>query len=135
MNRYLVDTNVLLRFLTGEPAEQAKRAKAFFEKSETGEICVRISPLVVTEVIFILTGRHYGFARSEVARTLTQFLQNPAFEVEQRDVVLEALEIFRTIKIDFVDAWLAADAKASLAGVASFDHDFKKITDLNWMAI
>ena len=60
---YLLDTNVILRFLTGEPEAQALRAKALFEQSEAGVLTIRILPLVIAEVVFVLTGKHYQMDR------------------------------------------------------------------------
>ena len=77
MTTYLLDTNVILRFLTGEPEAQAQRAKALFEQSEAGVLTIRILPLVIAEVVFVLTGKHYQMNRAEVAEALILFLENP----------------------------------------------------------
>ena len=131
MTRYLIDTNVILRFITGEPEDQAQQAKKLIEKCESGVLSVRILPLVVAEVTFVLTGRFYEFKRTEIARELIQFIQTPSFEVESRDVLIAAILIFRDHKIDYIDAYLAAEAQASGCGIASFYRDFKKISGLD----
>ena len=43
--RYLVDTNVLLRFLSGEPAAQAQAARKLFSRAAAGEIVLDVSPV------------------------------------------------------------------------------------------
>lgn len=130
MKRYLVDTNVLLRFLTGEPETQAEQAKRLVQQSENGALSLRIVPLVVAEVVFVLTGRHYQLEREAVVRVLTEFLEAPGFEVDNRDTLLAALQIFRQQKVDYVDAYLVAEAMGTSTGIASFDRDFKRFPEL-----
>ncbi len=47
--RYLVDTNVLLRFLSGQPAAQAAAARKLFAHAANGEVVLEISPVIVAE--------------------------------------------------------------------------------------
>jgi predicted nucleic acid-binding protein len=126
----LVDTNLIVRFLTGEPEKQAARAKALFAAHDAGELGLRVIPLVVAEVVFVLSGKIYGYERDEVVDALIPFLQSPSLDVEKRDVVLLALELYREYPIDFVDACLAAEARLAGHAVASFDTDFQKIPKL-----
>lgn len=127
MKRYLVDTNLVVRFLTGEPEGQAARVKDLFAANESGDIRLKLVPLVVAEVVFVLSGKIYGYDRSEIASALIPFVQSPSLDVEDRDELLLALELYRDHTIDFVDACLAATARIAGDGVASFDGDFKKI--------
>jgi len=78
MKTYNVDTNLILRFLTGMPEHHAKLAAEFFQQGEDGKHQVQITPIVVSEVVFVLTGKIYGCSRIEVADQLLQFLSNPA---------------------------------------------------------
>ena len=52
--RNLVDTNVLLRFLSGLPAKQAEAAKPRFEEAAAGRIFLDVSPVIVAEVMYTL---------------------------------------------------------------------------------
>lgn len=125
MKTYLVDTNLVIRFLTGEPEKQAQVAAEFFQLSETENITLRFCPIVVAEVVFVLTGKIYGYPRKLVAEKLLQFLQNPSFKIQESDVIEKALKLFLKRKIDFADAYLAATGVVSGCGVVSFDKDFR----------
>ena len=127
---YLVDTNLIIRFITGSPESQAQVAADFLKKGDCGELTVQFSPIVIAEVVFVLTGKVYSYPRAAVVEHLLEFIQNPSFKVQELEVLIEALGLFRAHKIDFADAYLAASAKQSGATVASFDKDFKKIKDL-----
>lgn len=131
MKTYLLDTNVILRFLTGEPEAQAQRAKKLFEQSESGVLNIRILPLVVAEVVFVLTGKHYQMDRAEVAEALMLFLENPNFDIADRDSLISGLQLFKQHTIDYADAYLAAEAQTHDCGIASFDQDFLKISGLD----
>ena len=128
---YLVDTNLVIRFITGSPGSQAQLAADFLKKGDRGEFAVQFSPIVIAEVVFVLTGKVYSYPRAAVVKHLLEFIQNPSFKVLELEVLIEALGLFRAHKIDFAGAYLAASAKQSGATVASFDKDFKKIKGLN----
>lgn len=130
MKSCLVDTNLIIRFLTGEPEKPAVRAKDLFAANESGELTLKVVSLVVAEVVFVLSGKVYGYDRDEVVSALIPFLQSPSLDVEKREVVLLALKLFRDHPIDYVDACLAAEARLAGHAVASFDADFKKIPKL-----
>ncbi|MEN8662246.1 MAG: PIN domain-containing protein [Lentimonas sp.] len=131
MKTYLLDTNVILRFLTGESEAQAQRAKLLFEQCEAGVFSIRILPLVIAEVVFVLTGKYYQMERAEVAKALILFLENPSFDVADRDSLIRGLQIFQQHNIDYADAYLAAEAQINDCGIASFDQNFQKIPDLD----
>lgn len=128
---YLLDTNVILRFLTGEPEPQALRAKTLFEHAESGALTIRVLPLVIAEVVFVLTGKHYQMKRADVADALILFLENPRFDVVERDSLIRGLQLFKQHNIDYADAYLAAEAQMHACGIASFDQDFLKISGLD----
>lgn len=135
MKTYLVDTNVILRFITREPETQAQQAAQFFQQCENGEALLKFSPIVIAEVVFVLTGKIYGFRRNVVAEQLQRFLSNPSFQVHDLDEILLALKLFKSHAIDFADAYLAASAQLSGETVASFDKDFRKIEGLDFQLI
>ena len=135
MKTYLVDTNVILRFLTGEPESQARQAAQLFQHCENGDALLKISPIVIAEVVFVLTGKIYKLRRNVVAEQLEVFLSNPSFQVQELDETLLALKLFKAHPIDFADAYLAASAQLAGDAVASFDKDFKKIDGLDFQLL
>lgn len=51
MTDFWVDANVLLCFPTGEPPELAERALRLIQRAEQGEINLKLSPIVVAEIV------------------------------------------------------------------------------------
>ncbi|RPH56265.1 type II toxin-antitoxin system VapC family toxin [bacterium] len=127
MKRLWVDANVLLRFLTGEPEGLAERSARLMRRAEAGEIRLVLSPLVVAEIVWVLKS-FYGHSYTEIARVVVPLLSADGVEVEQREVMIQALELARDKNVDFLDAVLALQAERNGETVCTFDKaDFKRL--------
>jgi predicted nucleic acid-binding protein len=69
--------------------------------------------------------------RAEVVEALILFLENPSFDVADRDSLIYGLQIFKQHNIDYADAYLVAEAQTHDCGIVSFDQDFQKIPNLD----
>ncbi len=67
-----IDTNVVVRYLTGDDAKQSARARAVIESGS-----VFVSTTVVLESAWVLRSV-YGFSRDAVANALRAFLGLPS---------------------------------------------------------
>jgi predicted nucleic acid-binding protein len=124
--RYLVDTNVLLRFLVGEPAPQAAAARKLFTRAAAGEVVLDVSPVIVAETIYTLVS-FYGVDRKAAAAKLALLLQQHGVQLREQSQVINALERLQSSNVGFADAFLAAGAEEEKVAVASFDRDFEKL--------
>jgi predicted nucleic acid-binding protein len=131
MSIYWVDANVLLRLITNDPPEMADRATRFVERAEQGEVTLKISSIVVAEVIWVLIS-FYGYSREQVADVLIAFLTSEGIILESADQVIAAIDRMASVNVDFVDAYLAESARKNNEAVASFDRDFKRL-DIDWI--
>jgi predicted nucleic acid-binding protein len=121
----LVDTNVLVRFFTGEPPEMASKARRLVERADNGEILLVVLPVIVAETFYTLES-YYEMPRKEVAAKLFEFLQSRGIEAVELPRILTALAFCRDAKAHFADAYLAASALELNFPVASFDRDLGK---------
>ncbi len=126
---YLVDSNILLRFLTGEPARQAEAVRRLFAKSAAGDVVLDVSPVIVAETIYTLVS-FYRVERGEAAEKLIGLLRQPGLKIRDGSQVFSALERLRTTNVGFADAFLAATGAAENVAVASFDRDLDKFRDV-----
>ena len=126
MKPMLVDTNVLLRFITGEPAEQAGEVASLFEAADAGKVKLMVLPMVLAEAVFVLTG-FYGHSRSKTAEVLSHLVSCPGFHASEQQNILHALKLFGAGKLDFVDCYLAAVSLRDGQSLISFDQDFAKL--------
>ena len=126
MKPLLLDTNILLRFITGEPADQAKEVAGLVMAAEVGKVRLTVLPMVLAEAVFVLTG-FYEHPRSKVADVLSHLISCPGFHSDEQDRMLHALKLFGTGKLDFVDCYLAAASIREGCTLVSFDRDLAKL--------
>jgi predicted nucleic acid-binding protein len=127
VRRLRVDANVLLRFLTGEPESMAERAARLMRRAEDGEVLLILSPLVVAEMVWVLKS-FYRRSASDIADALVPLLSADGLEVEDREILLRAIELARDKNVDFADAVLALQAVRNGEEVCSFDEtDFRRL--------
>lgn len=118
-----VDTNVLLRHLTGDPPEQAARATAFLGRADA----LLLSDLVVAETVYVLES-FYELEPARVAELVRAMLAFPAIAVLDVDVLLRALEVYELYGLHFAEAYLVASAEAAgVEAIASFDQAIDRV--------
>ena len=125
-HRYLVDTNILLRFLTGDPAAQAAGTRKLFDRAAAGQIVLDVSAVIVAETYYTLTS-FYGVERKTASEKLSLLLRQHGVKLRDASQTLAALTLLRSANIGFADAFLAAGATEDGVSVASFDRDFDKL--------
>lgn len=119
-----IDTNILVRHLTGDPPAQARRATAFLAKAEE----LLLTDLVAAEVVYVLES-FYELGRPRVAELLRAILGFRSIAVLDASLLLRALEVYELDRLDFADAYLVASAETSgVRAVASFDRSIDRVT-------
>ncbi len=118
-----VDTNILVRHLTGDPPQQAARATKFLAEADE----LLLPDLVVAEVVYVLES-FYEVPRPEVAELVRAVIAFPAVVVLDPAMLLRALEVYEVDRLDFAEAYLVAQAERSGVGaVASFDRAIDRV--------
>ena len=111
-----VDTNVVVRLLTGDHAGQTKEARALFDSGP-----VWIAKIVVLETAWVL-GKLYGFDNTEVSIALRKLIGLPNVRAEDEQAVIDALAMTDQ-GIDFADA-LHLSSRPRHVAFHSFDGKF-----------
>jgi len=118
-----VDTDILVRHLTGDPAPMAARATAFL-RSATGLL---LADLIVAETIYVLES-FYEAQRPQIAESIRSLLAFDAIVTVDPALVLRAVEVYETARIDFAEAYLVACAESTgINKVASFDRSIDRV--------
>jgi predicted nucleic acid-binding protein len=118
-----IDTNVLVRHLTGDPPDQAGRATRFLASAET----LLLPDLIVAELVYVLQSV-YETARPDIARAVRAVLAFEAIRVVDMDLLHRAIEVYEFDRLDFSEAYLVACAERSgVDAVASFDRSVDRI--------
>jgi len=122
--RAFVDTNILVRHLTGEPEAMASRATAFLARAEPKSLL--LTDLIAAETVYVLQS-FYEAPRADVAASLRALVAFPAIACADEALLLRALEVYEVQRLDFADAYLVACAEATGVGrVASFDRSIDR---------
>jgi len=118
-----IDSNVLVRHLTGDPPDQAQRATEVLRGGEN----LIVLDLVVAEVVYVLESV-YEVDRERAAELVRAIVGFPAVAVPDEALLLRTLEMYEQYRIQFAESYLAACAELSGVGVvASSDRDIDRV--------
>ena len=131
-----IDTNVLLRYLLADDAQQHKKAKNLI----MNERPVLITDVVLVETVWTLTGKRYKLDKNGICAVVRSLIGDRGFVFEDSQVVWSTLRdytdanVIRGKSLDFADALIAnkaefsADSKgAELSGFYSFDKAVEQL--------
>ena len=121
---YLIDTNVIIRFLVGDHKEHLEVATEIFKKVELGEYEVEILDSVIMEALFVLI-KFYKLPKDEVIDDLKKIIALRGV-VGNKVLLIETLNIVENKNIDFVDALICSKSKLEGYGKLSFDKDVNR---------
>jgi predicted nucleic acid-binding protein len=123
-----VDTDVIIRLLTGDdPAKQAQAAE-LFQDIEDGKLTARAPVTVIADAVFVLCSKRlYNMPRPEASAALTRLVRISGFQVDRRRTVTAALALFGSTRLDFGDCMLIASMRETGSTVLySYDTDFDR---------
>ncbi len=123
-----IDTNIIVRLLTGDDPAKQQAAQRLFEQVEQGTLAIAAPDTVIADAVFVLhSPRLYNISRSDVAALLTPLVQLSHFLVQNKPVVLRALEIYGAFPSGFGDAMiLAAMEQDSATELYTYDDKLGK---------
>ncbi len=116
-----VDTNVVVRYLTGDDIRQAGRARSLIDNQP-----VWVATTVLLESDWVLRSS-YRLARTEVSGLLRNFAGLPTVTLENHRLVALALNWCQR-GLDFADA-LHVAAAAECDAFVTFDTDLIKVAN------
>ena len=111
-----VDTNIIVRYLTGDEPEQASRARSAID---AGDVFAATTVLLESEWVLRSV---YGFSAGEVAAALRAFVGLPGVSVENSTRLADALGRVEQ-GMDFADE-LHLGAAARCEALLTFDRRF-----------
>lgn len=128
VEQIFVDTNVFLRFFVRDVESFYQKARELFERAENGLVKLETNDLVIAEIIWVLES-YYAFTRKEVNDVIITILESKGIKVDNHTKVEEAIALYISEKIDFIDAYNIVYTKAKdYKKIATFDKKhFKKV--------
>src|SRR3990172_11995586 len=131
MPEALVDANILVRHLTGQPTAPARRSVEIMHAAEQSRLSLVVTPLTLAECIWVLE-TVYQKPRDAIADALLALVEAPRIAPRERGVVITALSLYRaTPRLDFADAYLAGVAtRTGPPRIVSLDRSLARIPGL-----
>ncbi len=119
-----VDTNLLVRLLVRDDAEQVKAAEAFVAKGTW------VSQLVLAEALWVLDAV-YSRSAAQLANAIDRLLNHRELTLQDSEVVAGALNRFRSRpSLGFSDCLVLEIArKAGHLPLGTFDQNLAKLDD------
>ena len=131
MKRAYVDTNILLRFITGSPAEQTSQAAQLFERADGGALTLVLDEIVVAESVWVLSS-FYKFSKDAIRDVLQSLIAHPGIEMRDEHGVLLALTLYADLNVDFEDALISVHmGRDGIQGIYTFDRHFSRLPGVN----
>ncbi|HEY4256560.1 MAG TPA: PIN domain-containing protein [Candidatus Udaeobacter sp.] len=129
MATLLLDTNVIIRFLTGDHPTHSPRSRNLFARAAAGEVSLVLTDLALAESAWVLQS-FYQLDRAAIAAALKGVIESIGVEVQNKAILVNALRNFAQTGVNFVDAYHAAVANAESIAIASFDRDFDQFAGI-----
>lgn len=129
--RAVIDTNILVRYLTNDDPSKAKAVDSLLNKALKGELKILIPSIVIAELVWVLES-FYEMRANEIAELMEAVVNTPGVEVTDKSIIIFALKLYRAKNMDFIDAWIIEFAKNSdVNTIYTFDkRHFKAIEEI-----
>lgn len=100
-----IDTNVIIRLITGDDPKNYQKAKKLISRKNTTFI---LEDVAIMEAVYVLSGNQYNFSRKDISTSidLISGFENVYFN---KGVIEDTLNLYVDHpKLSFVDCYLAA---------------------------
>lgn len=122
--RPLLDTNIIIRFLTNDPPNQAEKIEKLFSQASSSSL--EIPDVVIFEIVYVLLS-FYQLSKEEVIEKIYSLINFEKIKTNKK-LIKKTLEIFKNYPISFIDAYLCALIFLKKHPfIYSFDKKLKKI--------
>lgn len=119
-----IDTNILVRHLTGDPPGLAARASAYLATERE----LLLTDLVAAEMVYVLES-FYEAPRHQIAQAIRSLVAFDSILCVDVPLLLRAIEVYETDRLDFAEAYLVACAETTGIGrIASFDRSIDRVS-------
>lgn len=122
----LLDTNVIIRFLTSDKSPKYRTLYSFFKDLEQGKMRVELKLMVLFQAIFVLKS-FYKVPKEHIFDGIMDLFEYKGISIKEKKIVHRALKLWREKKIEIVDCYLIACLEGDTQNIIySYDRDFDK---------
>lgn len=127
----LLDTNLIIRYLTRDDPAKAAACLSLLQRVARGEEHVRLCEAHLTEVAYVLSARaHYNLSHEEIRQRLIPILNLRGLKLPRKKLYRRALDVYALYAaLDFEDALAVASMEADgLTELYTYDRDFDRVS-------
>jgi len=121
----IIDTDVVIRYLTGDDESKADRFEKFLNSGEKGFL----TDLSLAEIYWTLRS-FYNFEKDRVYTALESLINNDSIQCQNYNLLSATISIARDKNISFVDAYNAAFALTKNGRIMSYDKGYEKVSGI-----
>ncbi len=129
-----LDTNVILRYLTGDDEAKAQACYQLFHRTSLGDETLLTSETIIAEVVYVLSSKRapYRLRNDEIRDRLLPILMLRGLRSPHKQVCINALDIYSSsTSLDFEDALAIAHMqRQGVSQIISYDKDFDAIPSI-----
>ena len=123
-----LDTNILVRYLTGDDPQKAQASYELLVRVERGEEPVVTTDLVIAETVFVLQSKSYSLSRDRIRELVEPVIELRGLRLPQKSLYYRVFDLYCQKRISFADAYNAAYmASQGLTEIYSYDTDFDRV--------
>lgn len=126
MQRSLLDTNLIIRFLVNDNSQKVLRVEKLLKDKNNTNILL---DTVIAEIIWVL-GSYYLLNKSSIVEKIRALIHVDTIECNSI-LINHALSIWEKYNISFIDAYIAAVAEFGKITVYTYDKKFKSIQTIS----
>lgn len=122
----LIDTNVIIHFLTADKSPKFTGVYNLFLRLENGREKAEIKPLIFFQTIFVLKS-FYKLERKKIFYLLDSIINLQGIYMEKKRIYQRTLEIYNENNLEIIDSYLIACIEEKPeSSLYSYDKDFDK---------
>ena len=131
MKSVFLDSNIWLRLFLKDQESQYGLTSSIIRLINEGELRPYTSTIIFLEVNYVLKS-FYGLSNEKTLHYLLKIKEVKNITVIEKENLDVALKFYREYKIKFADCLIASQIPDNVT-LLSFDQDFKKIKNLNYL--
>ena len=116
-----VDTNVFVRYLTGDDEDKADDVAKLLRKAAKGRVRLITTDIVIAELVWVLSS-FYEQPVSVIADLVRAILNTEGLKIDGSERIESTVDIFEESQIDFIDAYIIGYMRLkNVAALCSYD--------------
>ena len=126
MITYLIDSNIVLRYLIPEATTLHKRAVQYFFDAQNKKAKLFIDDVTLAEIVWVLKSVYLKKSK-DISDLLTPIIEHNSIILNNKDLILQSLRFFSTHNLSYIDCYLHCLSQSKNIPFATFDEKLSKL--------